>query len=559
MTESALPLILVVSGEEDVRQGLTDDIARRFGADYTVAAVATTDAALDRLDAQASARAETALVIVDERLGDPLPPDFLHGIHRRQPQAKRILLIERGNYSFRHPVVSVMALGQVDYHPYDPWFPLERILYPSISEFLAAWDTGRDAPNVAVRIVGRSAGARSHEIRDLLSRSAVPYWFFEPESEQGRRALRDADEDGSRLPVMHFYSGTVLVDPSNADVVEELGMTVRPSTTSCDVLVLGAGPAGLAAAVYAASEGLQTMVVEPEVPGGQAGTSSLIRNYLGFRHGISGEELALRASEQAWLFGADVVLSQRGTRLELRDEQRVVYTTDGSAVAARTVVIATGVAWRRLSLPALEGLVGMGVFYGAAGAEARALEGQDVVVVGGGNSAGQAAVHLARYARSVTMLVRGAGLAATMSKYLITEITSNPVISVRVRSEIVDGGGSGGLESLTVVDHGTGRRATLPVTALFVLIGAEPRTGWLAGAVARDPQGYLLTGQLAAASDLDPPWPLDRPPMLLETSVPGVFAAGDVRSRSVKRVAAAVGEGATAVRLIHAYLADEYA
>ena len=554
---STTPLILVVSGEEGVRQGLVHDIARRFGADYSVAAAATTHAALDRLESQASAGADTALVIVDERLGTPLPADFLLRVHSLQPHAKRVLLIERGNYSFSHPVVSVMALGQVDYHLYDPWFPLERVLYPSISEFLSAWDTAQDTPRVAVCIVGRRAAARSHEVRDMLSRAAVPYWFFEPESEQGRRALADADADGSRLPVMHFYSGAVLVDPSNAAVIEELGMTVRPSTTSCDVLVLGAGPAGLAAAVYAASEGLQTMVVEPEVPGGQAGTSSLIRNYLGFRHGVSGEELAVRASEQAWLFGADVVLTQQGTKLEVQGDQRIVHTTYGGAVAARTVVIATGVAWRRLKVPALDALVGMGVFYGAAGAEARAAQGRDVVVVGGGNSAGQAAVHLARFARSVTMLVRGTGLGATMSNYLVTEITSNPVISVRVRTEIIDGGGSVGLEALTVIDRVTGRQETIGATALFVLIGAEPHTEWLAGMVARDPQGYLLTGQLAAASDTDAAWPLERPPMLLETSVPGVFAAGDVRSRSVKRVAAAVGEGATAVRLIHAYLAGE--
>jgi thioredoxin reductase (NADPH) len=349
------------------------------------------------------------------------------------------------------------------------------------------------------------------------------------------------------------------VDPSDADVIEELGMSIRPSSTSCDVLVLGAGPAGLATAVYAASEGLHTMVVEPEVPGGQAGTSSLIRNYLGFRHGVSGEELAGRASEQAWLFGADIVLAQRGTKLELRGDDRIVHTSDGSAVAARAVVLATGVTWRRLDIPSLEALIGTGVFYGAAGAEAQAMRGRDVVVVGGGNSAGQAAVHLARYARSVTMLVRDTGLAATMSKYLITEITSNPAITVRARTAIVDGAGSGGLETLTVIDHTTGRTTTIPATALFVLIGAQPHTSWLAGTAARDPQGYLLTGQLAAAIDAAPAWPLERPPMLLETSVPGVFAAGDVRSRSVKRVAAAVGEGATAVRLIHAYLADEYA
>ncbi len=295
------------------------------------------------------------------------------------------------------------------------------------------------------------------------------------------------------------------------------------------------------------------------MPGGQAGTSSLIRNYLGFRHGVSGEELAVRASEQAWLFGTDVVLSQRGTTLDAQGDQRIVHTTDGSVVAARAVVIATGVTWRRLGVPALDALVGMGVFYGAAGAEARAVQGRDVVVVGGGNSAGQAAVHLARFARSVTMLVRGPGLAATMSHYLVTEITNNPVIFVRVRTEILDGGGSAGLETLTVIDRVTGRQETIAAAGLFVLIGAQPHTEWLAGTLARDLQGYLLTGQLAAAIDADPAWPLERPPMLLETSVPGVFAAGDVRSRSVKRVAAAVGEGATAVRLIHAYLAGEYA
>jgi thioredoxin reductase (NADPH) len=556
-TDSALPLILVVSADEGVRQGLVHDIGRRFGADYAVAAATTTAEALDRLEGQAG-EAETALVILDERLSRP-SAEFLLRVHRLQPHAKRVLLIGRGNWSSHHPVVAEMALGQVDYHLFNPWFPLERILYPSISEFLAAWNTSQDAPIVAVRIVGQQQAARSHEVRDMLTRASVPYWFFAPETDPGREVLAEAGEDGSRLPVLIFHSGAVLVDPTNAEVVEILGMNSRPATASCDVLVVGAGPAGLAAAVYAASEGLQTMVVEPEIPGGQAGTSSLIRNYLGFRHGVSGEELAARATEQAWLFGADFVLSQRVARLEVQGERRMVQTTDGSVVAARAVVLATGVAWRRLNVPELDALVGAGVFYGAAGAEARAVQGGDVVVVGGGNSAGQAAVHLARYARSVTMLIRGPGLAATMSNYLITEITSNPVISVRVRTEIVDGGGSGGLEALTVIDHTTGRPVTLPATALFVLIGAEPHTDWLAGTVARDPQGYLLAGQLAAGPDTDPAWPLDRPPMLLETSVPGVFAAGDVRSRSVKRVAAAVGEGATAVRLVHAYLAGEHA
>ncbi|HZA71385.1 MAG TPA: FAD-dependent oxidoreductase [Propionibacteriaceae bacterium] len=558
-TDGAQPLILVVSGDEGVRQRLVHDIARRFGADYAVMAVATTDAALVRLESQIAEGGRIALVIAEERLSNPPPADFLLHVRRLEPHAKRILLIKRGNWSSDHPIVAGMALGRIDYHLFDPWAPLEQILYPSISEFLAAWNTTQDAPSVAVRIVGHQLAARSHEVRDLLTRGSVPYWFFSPETEAGRQVLAEAGEDGTRLPVMLFHSGAVLVDPTNADVVDVLGVSTSPPTTTCDVLVVGAGPAGLAAAVYAASEGLHTMVVEPEIPGGQAGTSSLIRNYLGFRHGVSGQDLGVRASEQAWLFGVDFVLTQRATSVEVRDADRIVHTTDGSAVSARAVVLATGVAWRRLNVPALEALVGAGVFYGAAGGEARATQGCDVVVVGGGNSAGQAAVHLARYARSVTMLVRGSGLAATMSKYLITEITSNPAISVRVRSEIVDGGGSGGLEVLTVVDHTTGRQATISATALFVLIGAEPHTGWLAGTVARDSQGYLLTGQLAGTAEVAPAWPLERPPMLLETSVPGVFAAGDVRSRSVKRVAAAVGEGATAVRLIHAYLAGEYA
>jgi thioredoxin reductase (NADPH) len=319
----------------------------------------TTDAALDRLGSQASSGASTRLVIVDERLGNPPPSAFLHRVHQLEPHAKRILLIECGNYSSRHPAVTVMALGQVDYHLFDPWFPLERILYPGISEFLAAWDTSQDAHNVAVRIVGRPAAARSHQVRDLLTGAAVPFWFHEPETEAGRHAIAEAGEDGTRLPVMLFYSGNILVDPSNADVIEELGMTIRPTSTSCDLVVLGAGPAGLAGAVYAASEGLRTMVVEPEVPGGQAGTSSLIRKYLGFRHGVSGVELAGRASEQAWLFGADIVLAQRGTRLEPRGDDRIVYTSDGSAVAARAVVLATGVTWRRLDIPSLEALTGL--------------------------------------------------------------------------------------------------------------------------------------------------------------------------------------------------------
>ena len=541
---------LVVSDDAALREALVADLDRRFGREYTVAGHPSAEAgpALD-------AAGDLALLLVDERVRGAPPLELFARGRGRHPAVKRVLLVHRGNWSSVHPVVAAMALGQVDYHLYVPWVPIERILYPAISDFLAAWDTTRDAPLVPLTIVGLPRSARSHDIRDKLARAAIPFRFHAPDSPEGRRLLAATGRDGSRLPVITSYTGAVLEDPTDADLVQALGMKTRPTTSRCDVVVVGAGPAGLAAAVYASSEGLATMVLEPEIPGGQAGTSSLIRNYLGFQRGISGEELAVRAVEQAWLFGADFVLTQTVTGIAARGDVRVVRTADGTEVEARAVVLASGVTWRRLGVPALEAHVGRGVFYGAAGSEARALAGQDVLVVGAGNSAGQAALHLARHARSVTMVVRGAGLGVTMSDYLVTVIAETPNIEVLVGTEVVDGTGAGGLASVTLLDRATGGRREVPAAALFVLIGAEPRTGWLAGAVARDERGFVLTGR-----DLDPDtggWPLRRPPLLLETSIPGVFAAGDVRHRSVKRVAAAAGEGATAVQLVHEYLAGD--
>lgn len=540
------PWLLVVSDDDDVRANLTADLDRRFGLDYRVTAAPSSEAQafLRGPDADGD---DLAVVIVDERIGEPTATDLHRLTHARHPEAKRVQLVKRGNWSSAHPVIAAMALGQVDYHLYDPWAPLERLLYPAISEILAHWDRSRDTRALAVQIVGAQHSARSHDVRDKLTRAAIPFSFHDAGSAEGIRLLRETHRDGSVLPVLALYTGVVLDDPTDAELIATLGMKTRPTSSHCDVVVIGAGPAGLAAAVYAASEGLETMVLEPEIPGGQAGTSSMIRNYLGFQRGISGEELAGRAVEQAWLFGADLVLSQSATGLSVRDGVRVVRTSDGTEVAARAVVIATGVTWRRLGVPRLEALIGSGVFYGAAGAEARAMAGRDVFVVGAGNSAGQAAVHLAKYARSVSMVVRGAGLAATMSDYLVTLIAATPNIRVLPRTEAVDGGGACGLESLTLLDRDTGGRREVPADALFVLIGAEPRTDWLAGAVARDDRGFVLTGR-----DLPDG---DGTPLPLETSLPGVFAAGDVRARSVKRVAAAAGEGATAIHLVHEYLA----
>ena len=381
---------------------------------------------------------------------------------------------------------------------------------------------------MAFRIVGPAHSRGAHRLRDDLSRIGVPYRFFDNGSDQGRRLLREHHLDDAQVPVVVCRDGSALVDPSHTDLMRTLGFRPDPGVRSCDVAVIGAGPAGLAAAVYAASEGLSTLIVEPDLPGGQAGTSSLIRNYLGFPHGLSGENLANRAIEQAWLFGADTMLAW-ADGLTAQGPQRVVRLAGGRQVAARTVIIATGVTWRRLGVPALEALVGAGVFYGAARAEARSMAGRDVYIIGAGNSAGQAAIHLAKYAASVTMVVRGPGLRATMSNYLVTEISKTANIHLRAGTEVIDGQGHCSVETLTLHQRATGTTDTVPAAALFVMIGAEPHTNWLEGSVRRDDEGFILTGRdMHLAGELANRWPLDRPPLPLETSMPGAFAAGDV-------------------------------
>jgi thioredoxin reductase (NADPH) len=550
------PIVLVVTDRESVLAALVGDLRRRFGADYRVIGVGSGESALAAVADAVGRSEEVAVVIADQLMAGMPAIETLARLHGFARTAKRVLLIDRGDWSSANPVISAMALGRVDYHLYNPWHPLERILYPAVSEFLSAWDRSQDAPVVPVRIVGAGASVRAHELRDTLTRVSVPFWYYEQGSSAGQQVLAEVGADSSRLPVVVFYDGTVLVDPEPAEVWRMLGVNTRIDVQSCDLVVVGGGPAGLAAAVYAASEGLETLLLEPAVPGGQAGTSSLIRNYLGFHRGVSGDELATRAVEQAWLFGTRFVLSQAATALDTRGPLRVVTASDGSQVAARAVVLATGVSWRRLGVPTLEALIGTGVFYGAAGAEARAVQGHDVFVVGAGNSAGQAAMHLSRYAATVTLLVRGTTLRTTMSEYLVSEVEQAANIRVRLRTEVMDGGGPGRLETLTLRDRDTAATEVVPAFALFLLIGAEPRTGWLDRSVARDDRGYLLTGPDLITGGHGAGWPLRRPPAFLETSLPGVFAAGDVRHRSTKRVAAAVGEGSAAVQLIHDYLSE---
>jgi thioredoxin reductase (NADPH) len=392
-------------------------------------------------------------------------------------------------------------------------------------------------------------------LRDLFGRLGLPLGFHSPDSAQGRRVLQDAGLGDDALPVVAFRTGRALSDPSRERIAAQLGFATEPQAEQCELAIIGGGPAGLAAAVYGASEGLATVVIEEEMLGGQAGTSSRIRNYLGFPTGVSGRDLANRALEQAWFFGAGIVLSKRATRLVPTQSPCVIELSGAPAITAATVIVATGVTWRRLGIPSLEALHGAGVFYGASTSDATALEGAEVFIVGGGNSAGQAAVHLARSAASVTLLVRGDRLAASMSDYLVGQLEKTPNIRIRLRTEVIDGAGSARLTALTLRDGARNAIEQVAADALYVMIGARPHTDWLEGTIALDDEGYVLTGRDLSSRQADG-WPLDRPPMLLETSVPGVFAAGDVRHGAVKRVASAVGFGSIAVQLAHLRLRE---
>jgi thioredoxin reductase (NADPH) len=550
--ETEQPVLLVVDDDAATLRPVAQALAHRFGADYRVLTAATPGAGLDALERLAGEGVEVVLVAADLWMPEMDGVEFLGRAHALHPDAGRALLVGMGDASATEPVQRAAALGQFDFTILQGWVSPEEWLYPQVQEALSKWTRAHRPKHEMVMLVGEQWSPRCHEMRDLLSRNSVPFGFYAADADDGRRLLTEHGVQDGRLPVAILWNGRVLANPTNVDLAQSLGVSTRPDPGIYDVAIVGAGPGGLAAAVYGASEGLRTVVVEPEAHGGQAGTSSMIRNYLGFPRGVSGGELASRAYEQALFFGVQFVFMHRATGLAVRGNERVVALADGSEVRCRAVVIATGVSYRRLGIPTLDGLLGMGVFYGAAGTEAVALTGQDVCVVGGANSAGQAALYLAKFAARVTILVRGDSLAAGMSDYLIKEIEVTPNIEVRVRHRVVDGRGQYRLETVVLEDTRTGRREELPVAAIFVLIGAEPRTDWLRDTLQRDSAGFVLTGRDVSLDG----WTLDRPPMLLETSVPGVFAVGDVRHGSVKRVNAAVGDGSVAVGSVHAYLAE---
>jgi thioredoxin reductase (NADPH) len=545
----ARPVVLVVSADRAVREKLEGDLTRRFGAEARILLADGADEGLVTAELLAARDEPVALVIADQCPPDASGVELLARVHRVLPAAKRTLLVER-NYTSVNPIVPAMALGRIDYHLVKPW-NAEQALYPAVGEALASL-TGSEEDGLFFRVVAPANSPRAHEIRELLTRTTLPFACHTTDSTAGASLLRQVGRAGSRTPTVVLHDGRVLADPTDAELIEAFGGATDIDDKLYDLLVVGAGPAGLSAAVYAASEGLETLVVERHISGGQAGSSPRIRNFPGFTWGISGQDMSIRACEQAWLFGANLVFTQEAVTLRASAAGPVVGLGDGREVRGRAVVLALGVSWRRLGIPRLEALVGAGVFYGAAGSEARAMHGRDVCVVGGGNSAGQAAAHLAKHARSVTLLVRGDSLSRSMSEYLVAELRQTQNVSVRLGVELLDGEGEDQLEAVVVRDRATGETETLPTAGLFVMIGGEPRTDWLPPEIVRDERGFVLTGAELCCRDLaafD-----DRAPTLLETSVPGVFAAGDVRHGSVKRVTTAMAEGATAVQLAHHYL-----
>ncbi len=538
------PVILAVDDDPSELAALLDDLARRYGGDYRVASQLSANAAVRDLTRMREEGEPVALVIADQWMPEMNGIDLLARAHEIHPSAQRALLVHWGDQTAAPTILRACAFGQIENYLHKPWSPAEINLYPLIGEFLANWTRVHGPRMEFVRVVGTDPSPRSYEIRSLLERNGIPHGFYLAESEGGRRILESAGADGKALPVVMLLDDRVLIDPTNEELFDALGGSDLKNR-ECDVAVVGGGPAGLAAAVYAASEGLRTILIEREAVGGQAGTSALIRNYLGFPRGISGAELAQRAYQQAWLFGTRFVFAREVKKLEARGDRRVLALSNGLEISALCVIIATGAAYRRLGVPGVERFVRAGVFYVVPVSDVNVLGGSRVVVTGGGNSAGQAVLHLAKVAKAVTLVVRGPSLEAGMSAYLIQQIRQTPNVEVRLRTEIVDGDGDRVLRRLVLSDLQSETRETVALDALFVLIGAEPHTEWLAGAVECDERGFVLTGADVSG----------RASGRLETSMPGVFAVGDVRAGSVKRVASAVGEGSVAIQYVHEYLA----
>ncbi|MFC9806329.1 FAD-dependent oxidoreductase [Streptomyces griseoaurantiacus] len=555
MAQPAAPartVILTVDDDPGVSRAVARDLRRRYGESHRVVRAEDGETALDALRELKLRGDQVAVILADYRMPRMNGIEFLERAMDIHPAARRVLLTA---YADTNAAIDAINVIDLDHYLLKPWDPPEEKLYPVLDDLLAAWRASDHRPVPVTKVVGHRWSARSSEVREFLARNQVPYRWYSVDEPEGGRLLEAAGQDGRRLPLVVTPEGTPLVEPGDAELAGQVGLATTPTEEFYDLVVIGGGPAGLGAAVYGASEGLRTLLVERQATGGQAGQSSRIENYLGFPDGVSGAQLTGRARRQAARFGAEILTAREVAGLEVNGAARTVRFSDGSAVAAHSVILATGVSYRQLDAPGLAELTGCGVFYGSALTQAPSCANQDVYVVGGANSAGQAAMYLARNCRSVTLLVRGESLTASMSHYLIQQIEATPNISVRTRTVVEAAHGSDRLDKLSLRHVESGEDELVDAQWLFVFIGAAPLTGWLDGTVLRDPHGFILAGPDMTSDGSPPPgWEPVRPPYHLETSVPGVFVAGDARAASAKRVASAVGEGAMAVMLVHRYL-----
>jgi thioredoxin reductase (NADPH) len=544
------PAIVAVDDEPAVLAAVSRDLRRGFGENYRIMRAGSGAEALDLLGEMRTRGDAVAMLVADQRMPGMDGTDYLVKARAIYPDAKRVLLT-----AYADTDAAIQAINQValDYYLLKPWDPPEEQLYPVVEDLLTTWQAGAALEAGGVRVIGHRFSRETHELRDFLARNRVPGRWLDVERDgEARELIAVAGVDEGRLPVVLLEDGTVLEQPTVLELAEKIGVAGQPAADHYDLVIVGGGPAGLAAAVYGASEGLRTVLVEREAPGGQAGQSSRIENYLGFPAGLSGSDLARRATDQARRLGAELLTVNDAAALRVAGAGRIVELTGGAELSANCVLVASGVSYRRMEAPGFSELTGAGVYYGAALTEARSCADQHVVVIGGANSAGQAAVYFSGYASRVSMLVRGDSLEKSMSQYLIEQIAELPNVEVRTNTQAVAAhGGDGRLRSIEI-RGGDGAVTTEDADACFIFIGAAPRTDWLEGVLARDEKGFILAGLEVR----DQGWPLERDPYTLETSVPGVFVAGDVRSRSIKRVASAVGEGSMAVSLIHEYLAS---